>query len=373
MVRRVTSIRSSRPPWQVLALGAAILVLFIGGFIWLSASFRNSPSRPVKLPARGDQQIAPFGEDVLYYDGTWLRCVNGNGNERWNFQIGQEAGFHAGGSNVAVWAGDQLYILDKSGNTVYKERMGGMVQFARVGLQYVAACVGDFNASSVTMLTLDGSLADPEPLNFDRIAVQDIGFFGKSPEMMWVLCLDTTGTVLSCEIQVCEPGKSTFGSVTLGEQLIYRVYYHDGLLRVVDTRQIRSYPYDNLTAESTDNPSVLIYGWYLHALRQVGRDMAQLLVPTPQIDGRLTATDLRLLVGKTNRVLHLPATCLGAVLGSRGLYAFTQTTVYMCAYGSNVFTETTLPVQIVRVLGSTDNDRVLVTDMNNEVYLINLP
>lgn len=361
----------SKTPWQIKALIVGVAVIIVVGVIWLVSSMRSSVNRPVQLAAMGNQQVTAYGNEVLYYDGTILYCLTGSGDRRWVFQVGQYAGYHSNGKYVTAWTADQLYILDHNGKVVFNDRMSGLIQFARIGNSNVAAFVGDTNDGYIHIFDLEGKVVDAQPIEVSHTTILDIGFFSSSPEMMWVLGLDTSGTVPTTVMQTYDPGRFSTGNTTLGEQLVYRVYYHNSLLRVVDTRQIRSFDYR--IKESTTSPAVLIYGWYLQDMRQVGRDLVQLLVPVPQIDGRLQATDLRVLIGDSSRVLHLPSACVGAVLGDKAVYAFSETTLYMCRYGETSFTSYPLTVQVKRVIGITGNDRAIIADLSDATYLLPLP
>ncbi len=358
----------ARPSWvpRLLMLGGVLILLI--GVAFLFRAFRTSTDRPIKLNALPTQQLMPFGNEVLHYDGMMLHCLTTGGTRRWSFQIGQGAGFHTNGKRITAWSANQLYILNRDGRAIYNDKMDAHVQFARAGNNYVAAFVGTRDEGNIHVIDGDGKSVDVVQVTSSTLL--DVGFFSESPELMWTLGLETTGTVPSTTMRTYEPGKLITGSATLGEQLIYRVQYHNGKLRVVDTRQIRTYDYR--IKEDTSVPTVLIYGWYLQDSRQVGRELIQLLVPTVKQDGSLSTTDLRLLTGNNSRVLHLPAPCVGAVLGSKAVFGFSGNYVYMCHYGNNSFSAFTLPIQVSKVIGITQNDRAIVADAN-AVYLVQLP
>ena len=367
--------RSKKAPghtqWSVVAIAAVVagVLLAVGIGIYLfGRGGTTGLDRPIKLPALATMQVRPFGNDVLFYDGMTLFCINTSGRQRWSFLVGQNAAFHASGKRVAAWSANQLYILDQNGQPTYNDRMSAEVQFARAGSRYVAAFVGERSNGTIHVLDNDGRSVDNMPIN--QLTPLDIGFFGDSPELMWVMSLDTGGTVPSVTMQTYDPGKLATGSTSLGEQLAYKVMYSNGRLRVVDTERIRTFDYKII--EDKNVPPILIYGWYLQDVRQVGRETLQLLVPTPQVSGQLQATDLRLLSDSGDRVLHLPAQCFGAVLGSKAVYGFSNSYVYMGKYGTNTFSAYTMQVRPTAVLGITQNDRVIVA-AGSDVYLLPLP
>jgi hypothetical protein len=290
-----------------------------------------------------------------------------DGARRWVFQAGLNAGYHVGDKLVAVWSANQLYLLDPaSGNAVYNDRMESGIQFARTGSNYVAVFVGEKDQGAVHVLDNQGRRIDTVEIR--NTVLMDIGFFYQPREMMWILGLEVDGTVPTATLQTFDPGSLVTGSATLGEQLVYRVYYHNGQLRTVDTRRIGIYDY---RIKELASP-VLIYGWYMQDVRIVNKEQFQLLVPMPNEDGSQNFTDLRLIRGEVDRVLHLPAACVGVMLGGKAVYAFSGPSVYYCRYGENNFVAAELPVYVTRVIGITQDDRAIVADQN-DVYLVQLP
>lgn len=352
--------------WLVL-IAIVALVVFFGLPALRTAS--GALGNPVRLPALPTQQIQPFGNSILYYDGLMLTCANKSGKMRWNFQIGDSAGFHTNGTYVVAWSASQLYILDNSGNPLYNDRMNGEVQFARVGTKYTAAFVGDSDNGTVLVLDRQGRNVDSMPVEDQTLL--DIGFFAADQyEYMWMMGLDTYGTVPSVTMQTFTPGSLAVGTEELGEQLAYRVYYHNARLYVVDTWQIRKYDYR--LKEDTTSEATLIYGWYLQDIKDVGRNLMELLVQTPNSDGNLRASDLRLISNTSDRVLHLPAECFGAALGTHSAYGFSTNYVYACRYGENSFSTYVLPYPMDTYLGMVDNNCAILAS-GADIYLIELP
>lgn len=350
-------------------LGVAVaLVLFL--FFGMRALRQGSGSLGgvATLKALPTHQITPFGNGVLYYDGMTLTCANKSGNTRWSFQVGGSAGFHTDGDRVVAWSANQLYIFDHNGRPQYNDQMSGQVQFARVGTNYVAAFVGESDNGSVQVLDKEGRNVDNMQVESETLL--DIGFFTSDMnEIMWVMGLDTNGTVPSVTLQTYRPGTLAVGSTSLGEQIVYRIFYHNAMLHVVDTWQIRTFDY-KLKEDTAD--TTLIYGWYLQDSKQVGRDLVQLLVQTPSSEGVLSATDIRIIQGSSDKVLHLPTQCFGAGLGTKAAYGFSTGYVYACNYGSNSFTAHQLPVAMDKYLGMID-DNCAILASGPDIYLIQLP
>jgi len=360
----------AKAPWRarLILLGAVAAIV---GVFFLVRAFQTTGQATVRMPnVLPYQRIEPIGNDILVYDGAMLHRMAPSGSRRWSFQpaqAGQPVGYHTSGRHIAVWTGNQIFILDaNSGKPVFNDRMEAPVQFARAGNNYVAMFVGERDVGSVYVLDNQGRRVDT--VEVQNTVLMDIGFFSQPREMMWVLGLEVDGTVPTTTLQTFDPGSLVTGSATLGEQLVYRVYFHNGQLRTVDTRRISTYDY---RIKEIATP-VLIYGWYMQDVRVINRELYQLLVPMPNEDGSMYFSDLRLIRGDTDRVLHLPASCVGVVLGSKAVYAFAGSRVYTARYGEISFVPTDLSVHVRRVIGITQNDRAIVAD-DNDVYLIQLP
>ncbi|MCL2810332.1 MAG: hypothetical protein FWD25_00365 [Clostridia bacterium] len=360
----------AKSPWRARLILVGVVAAIVGVFFLIRAFSATGQATVRMQNVLPYQHIEPIGNDILVYDGISIFRLGANGSRRWPqaFQTGPNAGYHTSNRHVVAWSGNQLHILDaNSGRALFNDRMESTVQFARAGNNYVAVFVGERDVGSVYVLDYQGRRVDTVEIR--HTVLMDIGFFSQPREMMWILGLEVDGTVPTATLQTFDPGSLVTGSATLGEQLVYRVYYHNGDLRTVDTRRISTY---NYRIRETATP-VLIYGWYMQDVRVINRELYQLLVPMPNEDGSMNFTDLRLIRGNaTDRVLHLPASCVGVVLGSRAVYAFAGSRVYTCRYGEISFVPTDLSVHVTRVIGITQDDRAIVAD-NNDVYLIQLP
>ena len=185
---------------------------------------------------------------------------------------------------------------------------------------------------------------------------------------MWVLGLDTTGTVISTELQTFQPGRLSTGSSSLGEHIAYRIYDQDGVLHVVTTRQILHYNYRVLEASSP----TLIYGYTVEDVLTSGGTLYQLLVPAQDQDEGSGLNNVRLMYGNVDRVLHLPSPCIAAALGTRSVYGFASNAVYACRFGETTFNAYALPINITAVLGMISENRAVVAS-GSEIYVVELP
>ena len=354
-----------------LAVLAAIIALAV--FYALSSTGRESVGRVTRIGATLSQNVTPFGDSVIFYDGTTLHCMAATGGNEWSYQIGTNADYDATKERIVAWSGNDLYILNSRGRLIYNNKMSDTIQFASAGSSYVAAFVGEPDNGVVSVINEAGQIVDNVTISNQTLL--DIGFFkavtsssAQETELMWVLGLDTTGTVISTELQTFQPGKLSTGKSSLGEHIAYKVYSIDGSLEVVTTRQIMHYNYRVL---EESNPT-LIYGYTVEDVQRVGGMTYQLLIPAQESREGVRINNVRLMYGNIDRVLHLPSECLAAALGTHSVYGFASNAVYVCRFDETTFAAHALPITVTAVLGMISDNRVIVAS-GSEIYVVELP
>ena len=358
----------------ILALLLALaLMIAISVAYALRETGRTDIGRTTRIGATLSQNVSPFGDSVVFYDGTTLHCVSASGGTQWSYQIGTNADYDATQDRIVAWSGNDLYILNSRGRLIYNNKMSDQVQFARAGETFVAVFVGEPDNGVVTVINTDGQIVDNVTISNQTLL--DIGFFkavtsssAQETELMWVLGLDTTGTVISTELQTFQPGKLSTGKSSLGEHIAYKVYSINGSLEVVTTRQIMHYNYRVL---EESNPT-LIYGYTVEDVQQVGGMTYQLLIPAQESREGVRINNVRLMYGSIDRVLHLPSECLAAALGTHSVYGFASNAVYVCRFGETTFTAHALPITVTAVLGMISDNRAIVAS-GSEIYVVELP
>lgn len=357
----------------VLSVAALVILIVVVIAYALGNSGRSGIGRVSRIGATLSQSVMPFGDSVVFYDGTTLHCVAATGGNEWSYQIGTNADYDATQSKIVAWSGNDLYILNERGRLIYNNKMSDTIQFASAGDEYVAVFVGDADNGVVSVINSSGQTVDN--ITVENQTLLDIGFFDsvttsstQETELMWMLGLDTTGTVISTELQTFQPGKLSTGKSSLGEHIAYSVYYANGYLNVVDTRQITHYNYRVLEQE---NPT-LIYGYTLEDVVQSGGVTYQLLIPAQETSEGTKINNVRLMYGSVDRVLHLPSECIAAALGTKSVYGFSSNAVYVCRYGETGFSTYALPINVTAVLGMITDNRVVVAS-GSEIYVIELP
>lgn len=358
---------------MLFALAALAALLAIVVAYALMDSGRNGVGRVTRIGATLSQNVMPFGSSVIFYDGTTLHCVAATGGNEWSYQIGTNADYDATEQRIVAWSGNDLYILNSRGRLIYNNKMSDAIQFASAGEEYVAVFVGEPDNGVVSVIDSSGQTVDN--ITIENQTLLDIGFFksttsssAQETELMWVLGLDTTGTVISTELQTFQPGKLSTGKSSLGEHIAYMIYDQDGVLNVVTTRQIMHYNYRVLEASSP----TLIYGYTVEDVVRSGGTLYQLLVPAQDQSEGINLNNVRLMYGSIDRVLHLPSTCLAATLGTRSVYGFASNAVYACRFNETTFRAYALPINVTAVLGMISDNRAVVAS-GSEIYVVELP
>ncbi len=359
---------------RILAAAAVIaVVLLFAVFHVFDQNGRTGIGRVTKIAATITQNITPFGDQILFYDGTTIHCVSPSGANVWSYQIGTNADYDVGENKIVAWSGNELYIISSNGRLVYNNKMSDSIQFASAGKGYVAAFIGSASKGVVTVINGEGRVVDN--ITVDSQTLLDIGFFEASAttstqttEYMWMLGLDTSGTVISTQLQTFQPGRLSTGKTSLGDYIAYKIFDINGILNIVTTREILHYTYR--AVESSE--STLIYGYTLRDVRRNGNTVYQLLIPSNELSGGMTVSNVRLMYGNVNRVIHLPGKCISALLGTRCIYSFSQDTVYACRFDDTSFTAYPLDIPVTNVLGMISDNRAVVAS-GSAIYIVELP
>ena len=185
--------------------------------------------------------------------------------------------------------------------------------------------------------------------------------------------LDVYGTAANTILNTFEVGRMNTGVTSLGEAITYEILYENAKLRVISTRQMRTFNYQGIenTAET-----MLVYGWRLldYEIPRNG-DALMLFAPTAQTNSTYAISEMRLLYGETDRRFTLPSVCAGGTVYNNALYAFSSEYIYRARLGDQRFTASDMPIagqEVTDYLGRMDNGKVLLA-CGNEVYVVTLP
>ena len=327
-----------------------------------------------KLPCYSNQNVTPFRDGLVYYDGASLHHLSSSGMIRWSFPAGSDVKFNVGPTHMAIWSGTQLFLVDKDGRSTYNESMEARVQFVRVGERYVAVVVGNETEPKLIVKDLNGAQVDVEFEAYSGLMLLDAGFYGEQGEYLWTLALDVYGTAPNTVLNTFQVGKMNYREVSLGEALTYKVIYENGKLRVFTTRQ--AYTYDYQGVQET-NSTMLIYGWKLIDADIPERGRAKLLLaPTSQTSSAQLISELRVLEGMNDKRYTLPTTCVGASIYRGNIYAISSDYIYRADVSSQKFFGYQIPapegVSITAFYGITDDGKMLLAS-GETMYSLTLP
>ena len=247
------------------------------------------------------------------------------------------------------------------------------MQFCRIGKQYLGAVVGETDSPRLLVKDMAGAHMDEEADAYKNLILLDLGFYGPNGEYMWTLALDVFGTAANSILNTFEVGKMNTGEVSLGENITYRVLYDNGVLRVINTRKMRAFNYRG--TEDTAQ-SVLVYGWRLLDDEIPERGNALMLFsPTSQSDSIYDIRELRLISGSTvDKRYSLPASCIGATVWNRTIYALSATQLLRAGLNDSRFTTFDLPLdsQATQLVDTLSDGRIIVA-CGEDVYVLTLP
>lgn len=369
--RQPDSVKKRRWVIIVILLFAVVLAIVIIGAV--GRLNKPTESSAVRLPCLANQNVTPFGDYVLYYDGISIFCITTTGAVRWQYQIGADASFSVGDNSVVAWAGSQIYILDQNGRPSYTDNLGQQVQLARIGKKFAAAVIGDDTAPRLVIRDLNGAPVDEEADAFSGLFMLDVGFYGEDGQYIWTLALDVFGTVANTVLNTFEVGQMNTGEISLGEATTYKVLYDAQNLRVMTTMQLRTFNYRG--KEDTDS-AILVYGWTLIASEKPEKgDILMLLAPSNQTTSQYSIREIRLLSGTNDRRYTLPSACVGAAIFKKTVYAFSSDYIYRADMGAQRFSALNRPQNMeapTDMLGMTANGRALLAS-GDTVYAVTMP
>lgn len=354
MLRRISII--------TIVLAALVLVIYFVARGWTPGS------KAVYLNALPTYDIQAMGENAVYYDGITLTCVNPRGGTNWTFSLGAGGGFRCTDTTVTAWRDTQVHVLDKNGKSLLTDQLDATVRFARTGESYVAICMGDELSSSVRVLDRSGTVL--EVRQYPDLYLLDMGYLYTKGQYMWVLALDPGGNAPVTNLSTLEPGKMSTGVVELQDELVYSIYPQGNNLMVVDTSKIRTFNYR--CVEQADLGSILVYGWQLKQVREVGRNTHVLMEPVPSSGTASTFSELRVLTNNSLQSLRLLSPCFAGGLGEKGIYAFGDNVVYYAPYGAKIFTAHYVNYPQTALMCMLSGNRAVVAS-GDAVIIVELP
>ena len=355
--------------WSNALLATAILmiisVLAARGIIALQT---DGPARATLLPCSAHQTVKPLGSGVIYADNTHLHALNPNGRQRWNYMVGTGLNYEVSDGGVAAWAGSSISLLDgESGTPRFSGVMDAPVISAVMGSEYAAVLTGEDEQNS-TLIVMDHNGREIDEISMPNLTVLQYGFFNKG-RMLWVMSIDTEGTVPMSQLVTYKPGRMLSGNITDSDQVVYQVMFDSPNVYTIGTTYMRVYDYTGV--ENTAERS-LIYGWYLMDQGALGSDVLMAFAPMAQVGSQFSVSDVRMICGSTDRTVHLPYPCYELAVRNGKVYGFSEQFVMSYGLNDTKATITQLPMPCSDMLGITGNNEAILVS-GNSVYLVALP
>jgi len=361
--------RKGRLPLAIalLIVISACVIALVAGRIIGNATHRSSYDyKAVKLGS--NLQLEVVDDGFVYYDGSYVYTVTTEGRIKWSYLIGRNASFKANGNGVAAWAGESLTLIDgKNGTPSYSGSMETEVLSACIGEKYTAVLLGPEYNSTIVLMEPGGRRVNN--ITLTNQTVIEYGFFSNG-SLLWVMSLDTSGTVPSCTVNTYRPGKEMVGSIHDNEQLMYGVVFQSSYFCCAGDTFLKVYDY---TGKEDKSRRQKVYGWYLAALDEsVLDDPLMAFVPNAQYDSQGGMQDVRLIRSNLDQQVRMPYGCQSLIARNDRVYGFsTDGYVSIATQGVQKVTAYALPMLFDKVYGVTANNMAILGN-GNIIYILNL-
>ena len=234
--------RNTRLPWAI----ALLIVVFVCIVAYLGARLISGASRKSAYEYKTIEIASNLGLEVVedgfvYYDGSSIGSVTTDAKVKWSYLIGKNADFDATDYGVAAWSEESLTLIDSdTGTTTFSGNMDASVLSARMGERYTAVLLGPEHDSTIVLMEKGGRKVNSITLTHQTVI--DYGFFSKG-SLMWVMSLDSSGTVPSCTVNTYRPGKERVGMIHDNEQLMYGVVFQSSYFCCAGDTYLKVYDY----------------------------------------------------------------------------------------------------------------------------------
>ena len=361
--------RKGRLPWAIALLIVVFVcvIALVSGQIVSNITHRSSYDyKAVKLSNNLGLDVVNDG--FVYYDGSYIYAVTTEGKIKWSYLIGKNADFRANANGVAAWSESSFTVIDsQNGTPSYSGAMESEVLSACVGSRYTAVLLGPEYNSTIVLMEPGGRRVNN--ITLTNQTVIEYGFFSNG-SLLWVMSLDTSGTVPSCTVNTYRPGKEMVGSIHDNEQLMYGVVFQSSYFCCVGDTFLKIYDY---TGKEDKTRRKKVYGWYMAALEEeIQDDPLMAFVPNAQYDSQSGMQDVRMIRSNLDQQVRMPYGCQMLIARNDRVYGFsTEGYVSIANRGSQKVTAYALPMQFDKVYGVTSNNMAILGS-GNIIYILNL-
>ena len=360
--------RDNRVPWPI----ALLIVILVCGIAFGASRLYTGATRKSAFEYKAIDVPVNLGLEVVedgfvYYDGGSISVVGADAGVKWSYLIGKNADFDATDFGVAAWSGSSLTLIDyASGATTFSGNMDADVLSARVGERYTAVLLGPEHDSTIVLMEKGGRRVNSITLTHQTVI--QYGFFSRGT-LMWVMSLDSSGTVPSCTINTYRPGKERVGMIHDNEQLMYGVVFQSSYFCCAGDTFLKVYDY---TGNEDKSRRRLVYGWYMAALDDAQDDPIMAFVPNDQYDSDAGMRDVRMIRANLDQQVRMPYGCQSLMAVNNRVYGFsTEGYVMVAEQGKPTVEAYRLPLNIDKIYGVTGGN-VAVLGNGGTVYLLNM-
>ena len=353
-------------PAALLVTALVCVLAYLAANIFATPASREL-TKVTRLPCTSSQSIQILNKGAIYSDGTSLRALNASGRQIWSYVVGSGCGFSVGDGGVAGWSGDTLVALNSaSGEAYFSAALSDSVLSAVCGTQYTAALVGQ--EGNGTLIVIEKTGREIDRIAMEDITVLDFGFFNNG-NMLWVMSLDTNGTVPMSQITTYRPGRMQAGSILDSDQIVYEVMFDTSNVNVIGTTYIKAY---NYTGNEDVSARRLVYGWYLidSAATQNGTMLA--FVPMAEIGTKAAINDIRVIRGNLDKTVRMPFTCFNIAVSGSNVYGFSSQYVMIRDISASRAETWHLPFTCDGFIGVTQGGSAVLVS-GDQVYMVGLP
>lgn len=361
--------RKKRVPWAIVLLIVvfACTIAYCGALV-INALLSDSDYQYDVVELSGNKGLEVTDDGFVYYDGSSISAISSRSETKWSHSIGSGADFDATDYGVAAWSNTSLTLIDgTTGTTTFSGNMEAEILSARIGEKYTAVLLGPEHNSTIVLMEHGGKRVNS--ITLTNQTVIDLGFFSQG-SLMWVMSLDSSGTVPACTINTYRPGKEIVGSIRDTEQLMYGVVFQSSYFACAGDTYLKVYDY---TGNEDKSLRRLIYGWYMAELDDAENDPMMAFVPTNQYDSQDGMQDVRMIRANLDQMVRMPYGCQTLVARGNHVYGFSNSGYVMIAtQGKDQVNAYPLPMLFDKVHGVTA-DNVAVIGSGNLIYLLKLP
>ncbi len=263
-----------------VGIGIALLVVFINIWIFLIVQpVTRMEKQMIELDVSVYAKVYPYDNGLVVVDQKELIWFDKNGKEDGRVELPRyDMQAYRAGDVTVVWDAESAQVYNEEGVLILEKLMqvmspDGEILFGRTGEDYFV--LSTIEEGQYKARVFDYEAKDVDEMLFPYQSMMDLGFFGDTGKQLWVLLLDSHGTIPITKVRTDHPGKSMTGSITILNQVCYEIVPLRDVVYIIGTHHIQSYSYT-----SVKQTEQLVYGWTMQDYVVDGQDISFLMGTT---------------------------------------------------------------------------------------------